>query len=407
MGTNDLRRPTGRDDERGMALIMAILFTILVVGIVTTGTLILRGHQTKTNVSFIAKGQAVQFARSGLIEALGWFRKQTSQPVLSFAPQLDTGVVPPVLDTIDPDIGLVREFSIENTIWGRYEVWKEWAGDPDPTRLAFREQMQASDISSLRGNLTDGSVWRIRCIGYVYKLVDPNVRFDVAPNHVLGKEIAECEARRLALQPPGQAALCATNGSDVTIGTRGRVIGGATAAGIYYESGTGTASVSGTGSSLTGTPTQAAAVDYDASFDYVFGVSVEELTAMADYVVDAAVDFPSPVPVDTVVMCNTGITFTASKPLSGTGVVVCLGDTTVSPGSNSSFSGLLYVDGNLTLREPCEIQGAVVVTGTVTVLGDSDYATITYDDAILQRLRQELGTYRLSSAIARPLSSDR
>jgi hypothetical protein len=39
------------------------------------------------------------------------------------------------------------------------------------------------------------------------------------------------------------------------------------------------------------------------------------------------------------------------------------------PGQLLGFSGLLYVQGNLTVREPCEIQGAVVVTGTVTIQG--------------------------------------
>jgi len=138
----------------------------------------------------------------------------------------------------------------------------------------------------------------------------------------------------------------------------------------------------------------------------VFGVSLDELRAMADYNVTAVVDFPSPVPIDTVVVCNSAITFSAARPLRGTGVVVIVGNATIGQGSNSSFSGLLYVQGNLILREPSEIQGAVVVTGTVTIEGASDYATITYDDGVLNSLRQEVGTYRLSSAISRPFAKD-
>ncbi len=101
------------------------------------------------------------------------------------------------------------------------------------------------------------------------------------------------------------------------------------------------------------------------------------------------------------------MTFTAAKPLKGTGVVAIIGNTTIGQGSYSAFSGMLYVQGNLTVREPSEIQGAVVVTGTVTVQGNADYATITYDDDILAHLRQELGTYRLSSAVARPMAQDK
>lgn len=401
------RHPRDRSDERGVALILAILFTIIVVGITVTGSLILRSHQTKTKINFVSHGQSVQFAKSGLIEALGWLRKQTGQPVTAFEPTLNAAALPPILDTIDPEIGIVREFEITNSIWGRYEVWKTWDSDPNPTRLAWRQQMQCGDISDLRGDLSPGSVWRIRSLGYVFRRVDPNAAFNEAPNQVLGQEMAEVEARRLALQPPGQAALCSRTGSTVRVLTRGRVLGGTLAAGLYYLNGTSTPTVSGTGATLTGTPNRSAASTYDDSFEAVFGVSLDELDAMADYVVSAAVDFPNPVPIDTVVVAHTPMSFTSTLPLKGTGVAVVLGNTTIGQGSYSSFSGLLYVQGNLTLREPCEIQGAVVVTGSVTVQGNLDYVTIQYDDEILQHLRQELGTYRLSSAMSRPLSRDR
>lgn len=395
-----------RQNERGVALVMAILFTILVVGITVTGSLLLRAHQQKTKVNFVAHGQAVQFAKSGLIEALGWLRKQTAQPVTAFEPALDAVAVPPVLDTIAPDIGIVREFEITDSIWGRYEVWKQWDADPVTTRLAWRQAMECDDISDLRGTLSPGSIWRLRSIGYVYRLVDPGVPFDQAPNRIIGREIAEVETRRLALQPPGQAALCSRDGTGIQALTRGRVLGGAVAAGAYYGflSGGGPTE-SGTGADINGTP-QWTIGPYDDGFEAVFGVSQTELGAMADYYVSSAVDFPSPVPVDTLVFCNTGMTFTAAQPLKGTGVVAIVGNTTIDVGSYSAFSGLLYVQGNLTIREPSEIQGAVVATGTVTVQGASDYATVTYDDGILNHLRQELGTYRLSSALMRPLARD-
>lgn len=396
-----------RQSERGTALVLAILFTTIVVGITVAGSLILRSHRTKTRTNFVTHGQSMQFAKSGLIEALGWLRKQASQPVLAIEPVLNPSATPPILDTIDPAVGIVREFEITNSIWGRYEVWKRWEGDPDPVRLAWRRQMQCTDISSMRGDLTAGSVWRLRSFGYVFRRLDPNVPFDQLPNQVLAQELAEVEARRLALQPPGQAALCARTASTVSIQTRGRVLGGSLAAGLYHLNGTGLPTTSGTGATLAGTPNRSAATSYDHSYQAVFGVGIEELDAMADFVVTNPNDFPNPLPIDTIAVAHTPMTFSSARPLRGTGVVVVIGNTTVSQGSNSSFSGLLYVQGNLTLREPCEIQGAVVVTGTVTVQGNLDYATIQYDDAILQHLRQELGTYRLSSSIARPLASDR
>lgn len=395
-----------RSSERGVALILALVFTVIVVGITVTGSLILKSHQATTKVNFVSHGQSVQFSKSGLIEALGWLRKQTAQPVTSFAPVLNTSVSPPILDTLDPVIGIAREFQITNSIWGRYEVWKQWEGDPDAVRLAWRRKMQTQDISDLRGNLAPGSIWRLRSIGYVFRRVDENVAFDQSPNQVIGQELTEVEARRLALQPPGQAALCSRTGSTIVIGQRGRVVGGSLAAGIYYLQGSGAPSVSGTGSSVTGTPSQSAATTYDHSFEAVFGVSQTELTAMADSVVTTAAAFPSPVPMDKVIYSTVGMTFTQTQPLKGTGVVAIVGNTTISAGSYSAFSGLLYVQGNLTVREPCEIQGAVVVTGSVTVQGNSDFATVTYDDRILSHLRQVIGTYRLSSAMSRPLAKD-
>jgi hypothetical protein len=399
--------PGDRSGERGVALILAILFTVIVVGITATGALVLRSHQVKTETNFVSHGQSMQFSRSGLIEALGWMRKQTSQPILAFEPALDAAAVPPVLDTIDPAIGIVREFQITNGIWGRYEVWKEWGADPDPVRLAWRQQMQTQDVSSMRGDLSPGSVWRVRSLGYVFRRVDADVAFNQAPNQVLGQDMTEVEARRMALQPPGQAALCARTGSTVQVLTRGRIVGGTLGAGIYYLQGTGTPTVSGTGASVAGTPSQSAATTYQDTFESVFGVGQGDLTTMADYVVNATGDFPSPVPMNTVVLSTVGMTFTAAQPLSGTGVVAIIGNTTIGQGSYSAFSGLLYVQGNLVVREPCEIQGAVVVTGTVRIEGASDFVTLTYDDAILASLRQAVGTYRLSSAMSRPMVIDR
>ena len=406
MSPSDHEHPVDRSGERGVALILAILFTLIVVGITVTGSLVLKSHQTTTKVNFIAHGQSVQFSKSGLIEALGWLRKQTAQPVTAFAPQLDTAVSPPIRDTLDPVIGIAREFQITNSIWGRYEVWKQWEADPVASRLAWRRKMQTQDISDLRGNLQPGSIWRLRSVGYVFRRMDENQAFNQQPNQVLGQELTEVEARRLALQPPGQAALCCRNGSGIRVLTRGRVVGGTLAGGIYYLQGTGAPTVSGTGASVTGTPSQSAALQYDHSWEAVFGVSQTELTAMADSVVTTNATFPSPVPMHKVIYSTVGMTFTAAKPLRGTGVVAIIGDTTISAGSYSAFSGLLYVNGNLTLREPCEIQGAVVVTGTITVQGNSDFVTLTYDDRILSDLRQVIGTYRLSSAMSRPRAKD-
>jgi Tfp pilus assembly protein PilX len=396
-----------RRAERGIALILALIFTVIVLGIVVSGAVALKSHMTKTKTTFVAHGQAVQFARSGLIEALGWLRKQTSQPVTAFAPVLDQAATPQVLDTIDPAIGLVREFRIAGPVWGRYEVWKDWAADPDPTRLVWRNKMCCRDISASIGGLSPGSVWQVRCIGYVFQRNDGAVPFDTLPNHVISQEVLEVEVRRLSLEPPGQAGLCTANGGSCRVRTKGRIQGGAVGGGIYYQQGTGAPSVSGSGASVTGVPAMASSASYPGSIADVFGVPIEELRAMATSVVSNANDFPDPVPNNALVICDAPITFTSSKPLRGTGAVVFSSTVAIDPGSYSSFSGLIYVDGDFTLREPAELQGSVVVTGAVTIQGNADFATIIYDDGSLNSLRQNLGTYRLSGAVTQPLSQSR
>lgn len=395
-----------RRDEGGFALIIALFFAIVVLGLTISGTQYMRSHREATRTSFISHGQALQFSRSGLIEALGWFRKQTSQPVVTFDPRFDAVAVPPVLETIEPDIGIVREFEISGSLWGRYEVWKQWPGDPVPDRLAFRNQVQCVDISAERGNLSPGSVWRVRSVGYVFRRNDPGVAYDQQPNQVLGTEIVETEIRRLALQPPSQAALSTRTGSTCVVATRGRVLGGTAGVGIYYLQGTGSVTVSGSGATVSGTQSSVASSLYNDDMTTVFGVGLAELKSMADANVTLPAHFPSPVPTESLIVAETNMTFTSSNPLSGTGVVVVRGNVTINQGSNSSFSGLLYVDGNLVVREPAEIQGAVVATGSVRVEGSSDTATITFDDGILNRLRQNMGTYRLSSATTRPLAAE-
>ena len=217
-----------------MALILALFFTIIAIGLVITGTSVLRANKAVTETSFRLNSQARQFAGSGLVEAQTWFRRQTSQPCLQFEPIIDLTTTPPILDTDDAEIGIMRQFRIAGTTWGRYEVWKEWAGDPDPVRLAWRQQMEVDDISTGRGMGTPGTGWRLRAIGIVYRMSDSTKRYDERPNHVLAQEMLEAEIMRMIISPPGQAALSVSDGNSAHINNYGRIIGGPTGAGIFY-----------------------------------------------------------------------------------------------------------------------------------------------------------------------------
>lgn len=396
----------GRESERGVALVMGILFTIIISGLVVSGTLVMRAHRANTETSFRLHGQAAQFARAGLIEAMGWFRRSPTQPVTDFSPQLNALASPPVLETIDPDIGIAREFQISGPVWGRYEVWKQWDSDPDPTRLAWRQQVQCEDISVQSGVSGSGNVWKVQSIGYVFRQMDANVAFNEYPNQVLGTDLLGSELRRMTLAPPAQAALCVQTASTTTIDDKVNIQGGTTGAGIFYLAGTGSVTLNSS-PTIVGTPGLSSSSTYDDSTEAVFGVSEKELEALADDRITDPANFPSPVAINSLYYVEAPtLTFSDSLPLSGTAVVYVKGDVSFSYNSKSYFTGLLYVNGNLTIREPVDLNGTIICTGTVTVDGQSDWVNISYDDDALNALRTAIGQYRLSAAIRRVLFAE-
>lgn len=391
-----------------MAILVGLWFTVVVLGIVMAGATYLEAHRKKTKASFISNSQTVQIARSGLTESLNWLRRQTSQPVVTFAPQYLPAAVPPVLDTIDADIGLVREFRIAGKQWGRYEVWKEWAADPDPVRAQWRAQVQCEDISSERLAATAGSIWRLRSVGYVFTQEDPNVAYNVAPNVVHSREMLQTEAQRLTINLPGEAALNVGNGTSAHVNTMGRVRGNS-ATGIHYPAGSGTPTTGPKNEQrVTGSPPMVASNQYEDSFEAVFGVGIDDLRSLANLIVTSEAAFPVPVAANNLVIvdCPSTINWTSALPLSGTGIVIVLGNAVIQPGSYSNFTGLLYVDGNLTMRGPSEIRGATIVTGNMTLQGQPDYATIEYDGDALDDLRLNFGNYTRSNTLLIPLRRD-
>jgi hypothetical protein len=80
--------------------------------------------------------------------------------------------------------------------------------------------------------------------------------------------------------------------------------------------------------------------------------------------------------------------------------VVVLGDCFLASGSNSFFNGLLYVQGDLTMRAPAFVRGTVVATGSVDIQGTGgDYVEIDYDGSIVVNLLTLMGQYRYTKAV--------
>ena len=401
-------RPPSSDRESGLAIIISLFFVLIIGGLVASGTLLMRAGNTSVEIRYRREAQAVQFAKSGLTEALHWLRRQTGQPVTDFKPLRDTAANPQVLDTDDPMIGLVRDFQIAGDVWGRYEVWREDETDSDLVRLDFRRKYQMVDLSIERGFSGSGNVWLVRSIGYIYQKLDLLTAWDQKPNRILASSTLECESQRLSLQPPAQAAVSIDRGNNLKVKTKGRVRGGAVGAGVYYPTGTGTPRDGPAAANrITGTPDLSASPDYKDSVKDVFGVTRDELRAMADFVITDPNDFPDPVPDFSIVFveCPT-ITFDLARSLNGTAAVYIDSNVTLLPGNDSSFNGLLYVDGNFTMRQKSDIYGAVVCTGNMTLRGSADYATIWYDDEVLKSIRRAIGVYRWSSAFRSVINTE-
>lgn len=403
-----------RAAARGIALLWAMLAAMLVAGIVVAGTSTQLAIDRMGDAEFSAEGQARAVAEAGLIDALAWFRRQQTQPVSTFAPQRNLAAVPVVNQTDDPAIGLVREYEIMPSLWGRYEVRKPVAAeawvdgnangrydygetftdtDGDGRRDPARE---TRDVSAERGFAGAGTVWRIVAHGRVYRRRDPTQPLGSASNPRLAGVTVAAEIRRFVMVPPAVAALCVKTASTTVIGARTRIAGG-TKGGLIQKASTGTANTSA--AEISGTPAKGTIVAYDDTTETMFGVTMPELKAMADASWATAAAFPKKIGDFTLNVVPGPITFDDSRPLRGTGIVVVEGDATFVSGNNSFFNGLLVVRGNLNLRAPVYFRGTVVVTGAVDMSGTGgDYAELNYDDTILSEVLTILGQYRFSTA---------
>jgi hypothetical protein len=325
-----------------------------------------------------------------------------------------------VNETDDAGVGLVREVELLPSLWGRYEVrpgrpaepftdadgdGRHDAGEPftDQDGNGRWDGPQGTrDVSLERGMPGQGTVWLIESVGLLYRRPRPDLPLGTAPNDLLASSRVASEVRRLTILPPAAAAISAGSGASVSIGSRGRLRGGASGAGVAFPSGSGTPTLA-SGAEVSGSPATAPVPDYDGSLEAVFGVGAAELRGMADIATSDPGEVPAPLPSYALVVIDGDVTFDAERPLKGTGVVVVLGDCTVASGSNAWFSGLLWVQGDLTVRAPSYLRGVLVVGGGVDVRGTGgDLAEVEHDGDILAELLALMGQYRHSKTVFVP-----
>lgn len=410
-------RPAG--PERGIVLVWTLAVLVILTGLIASGIEQDSALDRSARMELALRGQARAVAEAGVVDAYAWFRRQQVQPVTTFAPRRDLLALPSVNETDDPTVGLVRDYEIGSNLWGRYEVrltvppesftdsdgdgvWD--AGEPftdtngngrrDPTR-------ETHDVSLERGLPGAGAVWLIESHGTLFARPRTDLPLGTAPNERISATTVATEIRRLTVAPPSAAAICATTGSQVTIGSRGRVSGRGAAA-IAFKSSTGSPTLL-SGSEVTGTPATTSVPGYDGTIDAVFGVPLSELKSMSDVTTPDPSIVTSPIGDYTLIVIEGDVTFDAARPLRGTGVVVVLGSCTLASGSNSFFNGLLWVRDNLTVRAPCYLRGSLIAGGTVDVRGTGgDYAEIDRDSAVVTELLRTMGQYRHSKSLYVP-----
>jgi hypothetical protein len=357
-------------------------------------------------------GQALNTAAAGLAETLSWFRRQTTQPVTNFDPALDPGDVcshtpphnPPVNDTDNPAVGIVRSFQISTLgrVWGQYEVRRTTAADTAANRNMI-------DVSLRRGHDSPGIVWQVESNGIVFVENEPfDSRYTPDTDFLLSQRMLRTEIFRFTINRPAESAVCAEVGNRVSVLARGtRIRGGNDGYGVAYATGsapsnpvdgtTGLPAITGTPANITG---GVSGGDY--SIDNVFGVSEQELTALADDVVTDVDQLPAQLPDMGLIVIRGNATFTTTRPLNGSGVLIVLdGTLTIPPGT--LYNGFIYVRGDYNQSAPSLVSGGVLVKrrasgsqGNLTLTSTGDFADIFNDSAFITQILQQMGRYRFS-----------
>jgi hypothetical protein len=218
---------------------------------------------------------------------------------------------------------------------------------------------------------------------------------NVAPNFVLARRTMRVDIQRLALQlPHPTAAISSIRGDNINIIRPSRIQGG-TSAGAAYPPSTGSPSGNGAITNITGNPARDTTAN-PFTIASIFGVTTNELIAMADIVADDESQLPNPMPDMALVVIRGNATFNSVRPLHGSGILVVLGNLIANPQSNAYYSGVIWVGGTFVMTPPGIISGSVVANGPVQIAGGSDVAEINADSAIIDQVRLQMGNYLFS-----------
>jgi hypothetical protein len=391
-----MRRHTG---ESGQAVIAATIIVSLVLLMLLTMITQTQIGNRLVGRQLTYQGQAANAAQAGLVEGLSWFRKQAVQPVTTFQPIVNASANPPINDSEDTTIGIVRTYQVSapGRLMGRYEV-----------RLGNAAAgTGVLDVTTQKGRLGAGAVWQLESVGTIWVQNDatlPNSAYNTSPNTVLSQQTFRTEIQKMSVLLPEAAALFSANCDNVKIDTKTKVQGG---------SGFGVACRPGSGGGITnngvitGSPNikQNSVAPY--SIPAVFSVSQQELTGLADVNVSQTKDLPSPLPAMSLIVINGDATFGPNStvplitPLVGSGILVVFGNLTINSDPSNDWNGVIYVTGNLSINEPIAVSGSIIAANasgvaSIAVNSGADISEVDYSPAMISQINTQMALYRFS-----------
>jgi hypothetical protein len=385
-------RGAGSATDRGSALVWALFFVALTTGLLLSHSWEMKASRVDTDVRYRQIEHARSFAQAGLTEATVWLRRQAVQPVLAFAPQLDPAATPPILDTIDPALGLVREFEVRGGLWGRYEV----------------RTSEVEDVSAVYG-LPAGVVWDIAARGILFERLDPAKAFDAWPNRAIAMQSLRTEVRGVPVSAPANAAVIVNDPRKLLVLQDANITGGEGNPAVAYADAMPalpalpfpidvTATVSGV-------PDTLRVPNLDLGTKALFSLRPERLEHFADVVMqDGPWQLRTPVR-DQLVYATGSVKVGPRRPLRGSGVIVVNGSFGVIGETNSDFSGLIVVRDDAELQGPFTFRGILIVGNELRVGGTAGGVTLEYDAAAMNLAAGALARYRRSRE-TRPSGGD-
>jgi len=399
-----------------MAIVMVMMLTTIMLIFIAMGLSMVTNSMKDSSKQFARQAQVSNIARAGLQDAIGWFKRQATQPVRN-----NTGTSPlpytcgdeafnpihnnnPLLsDTDDTSSNhdLYKDIHLSGNLYGRYVIKRQpcTASSPDPHSV--------HDYSDEKGKGADGEgiIWYVESQGILYQRSDfgqtngiYNLGPSDLPNRMIQTTSAAVEIQRLKIDPPAYpVTITASSGSTTsTVNNLCNILGDSTAVlGGFYRynttvSGTPRCSLS-TGSCVPAPPSGAKWQ----STDVVFGVTQAELKALSDYIYSTVSNVPKVLPQAIHYLDGGGsttFTFTSAKPLTGSGLLYVDGNLTLSDGASSAFNGVIYVTGTLSVGNGNSLGGAVLAKQLSCQPG-SGLAVIEYNGKIVQNIRNTLGLY--------------